>query len=79
MRGTSLPTCGPGTSARIMCMLRSSESGSTAMMNTSTPMPPIQCDRLRQSSEPRVSSSTFAATEAPVVVKPETISKKASK
>ena len=63
----------------MMCMLRSSERGSTAMMKTSTPMPPIQWERLRQSSTPQLSSSTLATTEAPVVVKPETISKKASK
>ena len=49
------------------------------MMKTSTPMPPIQWERLRQSSTPQLSSSTLATTEAPVVVKPETISKKASK
>ena len=41
-------------------------------------MPPIQCERLRQSSEALLSSSTFTSMEAPVVVKPETISKKAS-
>ena len=50
--GTSLPTTGPGTSARIMCMLRSSARGSTAIMNTSTPMPPTQLVKLRQNSSP---------------------------
>ena len=59
-------------------MLRSSLSGTTAMMNTSTPMPPIQCERLRQSRCPWLIASTSVRMEEPVVVKPETISKKAS-
>ena len=68
----------PGTSARMMYMLLSSLIGRTAMMNTSTPMPPIQCDRLRQSSSPLLMDSTSVSIVAPVVVKPETISKNAS-
>ena len=50
--GTSLPTTGPGTSARIICILRSSARGSTAIINTSTPMPPTQLVKLRQNSSP---------------------------
>ena len=78
MRGTSLPKEVPGTSARMIYMLRSSLMGMTAMINTSTPMPPIQCERLRQSSRPLLMASTSVSMVAPVVVKPETISKKAS-
>ena len=78
MRGTSLPKLVPGTSARIIYMLRSSLMGSTAMINTSTPMPPIQCEKLRQSSSPLLISSTLCSMEEPVVVNPETISKNAS-
>ena len=52
--------------------------GMTAMRNTSTPMPPIQCVKLRQNSPERDRLSTSLRMEAPVVVKPETVSKKAS-
>ena len=46
----SLPTTGPGLSARRRCMLSPLPfaSGTTAIMNTSTPMPPIQCVKERQ-------------------------------
>ena len=77
-RGTSLPTVGPGTSARMMCIERSPLMGMTAMTNTSTPMPPIQCVKLRQNSPERDRLSISFRIEAPVVVKPETVSKKAS-
>ena len=45
-----LPTEGPGDSARIKCMARPSLTGRTAMVNTSTPMPPTQWVKLRQNS-----------------------------
>ena len=41
-------------------------------------MPPIQWEKQRHRLVPWDSSSTLATTLAPVVVKPETISKKAS-
>ena len=78
MRGTSLPLTGPGISARARCMLRSSLIGITASMNTSTPMPPIQWEKLRQNSTPRPSVSTSGTTDAPQVVKPDVISNSAS-
>ena len=46
---------------------------------TKTPMPPIQWVKLRQKRTPWGSSSGLASTDAPVVVKPETISKNAWK
>ena len=74
----SLSTEGPGTSARIRCIARPSVSGSTAITNTSTPMPPTQWEKLRQNSMPWLIASTSVRMVEPVVVKPETISKKAS-
>ena len=52
--------------------------GRMAMTNTSTPMPPTQCVKLRQNSRPRSMVSTSVRMLAPVVVKPETVSKKLS-
>ena len=76
MRLTSLPAVGPGISARRMCMVCPSLMGKIAMTNTS--MPPTQCVKLRQNRLPRLSGSTAGRILAPVVVKPETVSKKAS-
>ena len=50
-----------------------------ASMNTRMPMPPIQCEKLRQKRLHRFSTSTFGRILEPVVVKPETISKTASR
>ena len=41
-------------------------------------MPPIQWEKLRQNSVPWLSASTSVRIVEPVVVKPETVSKKAS-
>ena len=80
MRLTSLPTEGPGTSARIRCIPWPSpaDMGRMAMTNTSTPMPPTQWVKLRQNRIPRCRGSISVRILAPVVVKPETVSKKAS-
>ena len=77
--GTSLPTVGPGTSARMMCMLRLPAMGSTAMMNTRIPMPPIQWQNSRQNCTPRLRASTSFKMVEPVVVRPETVSNTASR
>ena len=77
-RGISLPTTGPGISARMMWMERSVTLGTSAITNTSTPMPPTQWVKLRQNRRPRLMTSTFSRIDAPVVVKPLTVSKKAS-
>ena len=78
MRLTSLPTVGPGTSARIKCIPWPSFIGRMAMTNTSTPMPPTQWVKLRQNKPPRLRGSISVRMLEPVVVKPETVSKKAS-
>ena len=78
MRGTSLPTVGPGTSARMMCIERLPLMGSTASTNTRMPMPPIQCVNSRQNIPPRVMLSGDVTTLAPVVVRPEIVSNRAS-
>ena len=81
MRGTILFTVGPGLSARRMCSVKPSAPPLVGMMasrNTSTPMPPIQWLKLRQNSSACPSASTSERMEAPVVVKPDTISKSAS-
>ena len=46
--------------------------------STMMPMPPIQCVRLRQKSRPCGTASMSVRMEAPVVVKPDMVSKKAS-
>ncbi len=74
--GTSLETTGPGASARIRYMERSSPIGRTASMKTSIPMPPTQCVKLRQNSTLIGRASISESIVAPVVVKPETVSKK---
>ena len=76
MRLTSLPGAGPGISARSMCIpWPSPPMGRMAMTNTSTPMPPTQWVKLRQNRIPCCRDSTSGRLVAPVVVKPETVSK----
>ena len=62
----------------MMCMECSSPMGRTAMMNTSTPMPPIQCVKQRQKRPLRLMPSTLLMIDAPVVVRPDTVSNTAS-
>jgi len=76
--GTSFPTDGPGLSARIRLMFEPPLSGTMASRNTRTPMPPIQCVKLLHKSEQCESPSTFARMLAPVVVKPDIVSNRAS-
>ena len=81
IRGTSFPTFTPGDSARRRCNaspLSPFAIGLTASTNTSTPIPPSHTVKLRQYKRLTGSASTSAITLAPVVVKPETVSKKAS-
>ena len=47
-------------------------------MKTSTPMPPIQWVNRRQNMQPRPMASISVRMLAPVVVKPDTVSKNAS-
>ena len=75
--GTSFPATGPGTSALIRCIEFSFSIGIIISTNTRTPIPPTQCVKLLQKSTPCGRYSGFERTDAPVVVKPETISKSA--
>ena len=79
IRGTTLLTEGPGLSARRRKMVSPPVSGTSASMNTSTPMPPSRWVKLRQKSMHFGSSSTAGTMLAPVVVKPETVSNTASR
>ena len=76
--GTSLPTIGPGISAFKTCIERSQTVGMSAMTKTSTPIPPTQCVKERQKSTPLGRLSISRRIDAPVVVKPLAVSKKAS-
>src|SRR5699024_3197340 len=76
--GTNLDTEGPGLSARIRYMLEPFLTGISIRINTSTPMPPIQWEKLLQNRLTWERASTSDRMEEPVVVKPETISNRAS-
>ena len=52
--------------------------GMTAMVKNTIPKPPIHCVNERQNSMPWGKPSTLSMTVAPVVVKPDIVSKKAS-
>ena len=76
--GTSFAAMGPGNSARSRNIdPLSRATGAIASRNTRTPMPPIQFVTLRQSSIARGAASTSSIMVAPVVVKPEMVSKTA--
>ena len=80
--GTSFATFGPGLSARSKCIVKPSFrplTGTTASKNTRTPMPPTQWLKLLQYSIPFERPSTFDKIDAPVVVKPDTISNNPSR
>ena len=79
MRGTILDTVGPGLSARRRWMPCPPSMLTMASIKTRMPMPPIQCEKLRQNRLQCLSSSTFGRMLEPVVVKPETISNTASR
>ena len=69
---------GPGASARMICMVRSLERGIIAKIKTSTPIPPTQCVKLLHNKEAWLKASTSVNMLEPVVVNPETVSKKQS-
>ena len=76
--GVILPKVGPGTS---LCIKRDDslfEFGKIAKVNTKIPIPPTKWDKDLQKIIECGKSSTLIATDAPEVVKPDTISKKAS-
>ena len=72
-----LPRLSPGAPLPDFISLPSPEEGRIARVNTSTPMPPIHWVMARQSRVAQGRSSMLDNTVAPVVVKPETVSKKA--
>ena len=78
MRGTSLEEIGPGDSAKTSTCSRPPTFGRKARVNSSTPMPPTQQEKDRHSSSPRGRPSTPLRIEAPVVVRPETVSNRQS-
>ena len=76
--GTSLSASGPGISARMSGIEFSSSSEVIMRTKTSTPMPPIQWVRHRQKLIPIGRLSISWRIVEPVVVNPDTVSKKAS-
>lgn len=69
----------PGISAFKTCIdLSSLDIGITAITKASTPIPPIKCEKLLQNNILLLKLSTSSNIVAPVVVKPETDSNKAS-
>ena len=77
-RGTNLETSGPGLSARIRFIWVPPFPGISIKMNTSTPIPPIQWEKLLQNRLVWDRASTLSRMEDPVVVNPDTISNRAS-
>ena len=72
---------GPVASAENTRMEPLPIEGSTAMVKNTIPSPPIHCDSDRQKSMAWCElscCSTSSSTEAPVVVNPDMVSKKAS-
>ncbi len=78
MRGVNLSGAGPGLSALKICNPPTPKVGKIAKVRTKIPIPPNQCVKERQKRSPLGKLSISGITVAPVVVKPETVSKKAS-
>ena len=73
-----MSTIDPGISALKICIDLSGALAVIAITNTITPIPPIQWENDRQNSIDFGRISTFGTIEAPVVVRPLTMSNKAS-
>jgi len=67
----------PGISATNSCIPPIPNIGKIATDKTMIPIPPIQCVILLQKSNPLGTDSISTRIEAPVVVNPEMVSKKA--
>ena len=76
--GVTLSKVGPGASETAMFCPLIPKEGIRAMANTRMPMPPIQWVKERQKSMLLGRASISERMEAPVVEKPEQVSKKAS-
>ena len=78
--GTILDTVGPGISAFNTCIdLSFLDNGTIAITNANTPIPPIKWVNDLQNNKHFDRCSTSLYIVAPVVVNPDTVSKKASK
>ena len=77
MRGCTLSWVGPLASAANTCRPLTPKMGNTAIVNMMIPKPPIHCVMLRQNKSPWGSDSMLSSTVAPVLVKPDMVSKKA--
>ena len=66
---------GPGVSALKAWLPPTPSSGNTATVRTTTPIPPIQCMKVRQKLIDIGITSSLVSTVAPVAVSPETASK----
>ena len=74
-----LSMVGPVVSARMIFCPPIPSIGSSAIVSSRMPMPPSQCVSDRQNSMPIGNASTSRRIVAPVVVKPDAVSKYASK
>ncbi len=77
IRGCSLSPPGPGASAAKSCIPPIPNNGKMAIARTMIPIPPIQWVILRQNKTPFGILSMSLNMEAPVVVYPLMVSKKA--
>ena len=68
----------PGTSAAYNCIPPIPSKGRIASERTIIPIPPIHCVNDRQKSNPCGNDSISVRIDAPVVVNPDMVSKKAS-
>ena len=76
--GFNLSGVTPGASATKSCIPPIPNSGNMATVNTIIPIPPIHWVKLRHIKIPLPMDSMSFKIEAPVVVKPESVSKNAS-
>ena len=73
--GCILALMGPVASAAKIFTLPPTSEGRMAMVKNTIPSPPIHCISERQKSIPWGSTSTSSRMVAPVVVKPDIVSK----
>ena len=78
MRGCSLARIGPTDSAANRFMSPKPNTGNTATVKNTIPKPPTQCVIARQKRRLCGKASISSTIVAPVVEKPDIVSKKAS-
>ena len=81
MRGVSASSSGPGASAKNICRPATASAGRTATKRTMMPIPPSHCVMQRQNRRPRLKPPHSFSWKivAPVVVRPDMLSKSASR